>query len=85
MARGRMMLFMDGAIAGLWDDRANRCCPRLPQPFPTQQDWEITLHAKGIKRASACARACVCEPCQANTAAYLPDSSKIDYPPQRSL
>lgn len=54
------MLFVDGAIAGLWDDRANRCCPRLPQPFPTQQDWEITLHAKGIKRASACARARVC-------------------------
>lgn len=36
---------------------------------------------KGLLRA----RARVCEPCQANTAAYLPDSSKIDYPPQRSL
>lgn len=54
-----MTLFFNGAIAGLWDKRAKRCCPRLPQPFPTQRGWEITLYAKGIERASACARMCV--------------------------
>lgn len=83
--RGRTMLHSDGATAA--GDRGGESkTPQLlscPQPFQYIQAWEIIVNVKGIKKASACV--CVCESCQVNTAADLPDSSKIDYPPQRSL
>lgn len=59
--------------------------PAFPQPFQNNQAWEIIVNVKRIKKASVCVCVCVCESCQVNTAADLPDSSKIDYPPQRSL
>lgn len=69
-------------LPGREEERAKHHYPH-PPALPNKQVWEIIVNVKGIKKASACVR--VCKSCQVNTAAYSPDSSKIDYLPQRSL